>query len=165
MSITLHLGVVDVPYSRAIGTAARRVARWRYKKKPWQGLGGTTTTGDVASILESRYGIMEMFMTLHGEDVAEELADAMQDKLDMLSLGQPTDRSVVLSDSQLSGIETYFRDMLDQRELDGKIPGVPTGAAQRGVNHRMKHPYARRGARPSFIDTGLFGSSFKAWVT
>jgi len=45
------------------------------------------------------------------------------------------------------------------------IPGVPTKAALRGVNHRLKHPYRRRGARPSFVDTSLYMSSFKAWAT
>ena len=44
--------------------------------------------------------------------------------------------------------------------VDGN--GVPTGAAKKGVNHRLK---IRRGKRrPSFIDTGILRTNFVSWV-
>ncbi len=58
-----------------------------------------------------------------------------------------------------------FRIFIDQKELDGVIPGVPTQAALRGVNHRLMRPYAKSNpVRPSFKDTGLYEASFRAWV-
>lgn len=67
--------------------------------------------------------------------------------------------------SATSKIEDRFKQMLSTRELDSLgFPGIPTAAAQRGVNHRFKHPYKKRAARPSFIDTGTFQASAKAWV-
>jgi len=45
-------------------------------------------------------------------------------------------------------------------------PGIPTGAAEAGVNHRLLHPYAKDNPeRPSFIDTGQYQADFKSWVT
>jgi hypothetical protein len=46
------------------------------------------------------------------------------------------------------------------------IPGTPTQAALRGVNHRRRHPYRRSNPRrPSFIDSGLYEASMRAWIT
>ena len=64
-----------------------------------------------------------------------------------------------------ANIETRFRHFLSQKEMDSLgVPGVPTKAALAGVSHRFKHPYAKRAPRPSFIDTGLYEASFRAWV-
>ena len=64
-----------------------------------------------------------------------------------------------------SEIETAFKLFLGQQEMNGVVPGVPTKAALKGVNHRMLHPYAKRGPRSSFIDTGLYQANFKVWMT
>lgn len=61
-------------------------------------------------------------------------------------------------------IEDRFKQAISMREFDGRIPGVPTQASLRGVNHRMKRPYVKRGPRPSFRDTGTFSSSIRSWV-
>lgn len=62
-------------------------------------------------------------------------------------------------------IDNEFRQFLDRREMDGHIQGVPTQASLDGVNHRFKRPYVKANPdRPSFIDTGLYQSSFKSWV-
>ena len=63
-----------------------------------------------------------------------------------------------------SKIENMFKKAISGKEFDSLIPGVPTEAAKRGVNHRLAHPYAKRGPRPSFLDTSLYSSSFKSWV-
>ena len=61
-----------------------------------------------------------------------------------------------------SAVEQQFKSFIGAKGLDGD-PGVPTLASLRGVSHRFKN---RRGApgRPSFVDTGLYLNSFKAWV-
>ena len=65
----------------------------------------------------------------------------------------------------MNAIQARFKTYLESEEIAGTAtPGVPTLAARHGVNHRLKHPYRKRAARPSFVDTGLYQSSFKAWI-
>lgn len=160
----LHLGVNDIPYSQTIAPPQARTIRWRRKLKPWQAIAGTQTTGDIAQILEARYGIMAFFADAHGQDViVPELENVIGGKLENLLMGGPS-QDKIFEEGDLSGIEHAFRQMLDNRELDGRIPGVPTAAAERGVSHRMSNPYAKRGPRPSFIDTGLYSAQMRCWV-
>lgn len=152
----LHLGVVDIPYASSYVSARRAGSA--------PGTGSTNSTGDVAEILERRYGVCEKFVDIYGNKVAELVAEALQGKLESILMGAPVDTSMVLEEGQLSEIEELFRKMLDNRELDGKVPGVPTGASLSGVSHRFLHPHARRPARPSFIDTGQYQAAFRAWM-
>lgn len=151
MPLTLHLGVYDLPYSQAPKAKRRKVAI------------GTQTTGDVAGWLEDKYGVMEMFYEMHAEDVvAPALEDAIDGAFEDLLMGAPLDVSIF--GSAEGRIDDAFRKALDMKEFDNMIGGVPTAAAERGVDHRKKHPYVKRPARQSFIDTGLYQSSFKSWV-
>ena len=148
----LHLGVIDVPYAQAPSKRRRRKVR-----------AGTQTTGDVAGWLEDRYHVMEHFWNLHADDVVQALEGSLQGAIDNLLMGAPM--SVSAFGQAETAIEDRFKRMLAERELDVLgFPGIPTGAAQRGVSHRHKRPNVRRGPRPSFIDTGLYQASFKAWV-
>jgi hypothetical protein len=62
-------------------------------------------------------------------------------------------------------IEAAFRQFLEQQEMDGRVDGVPTKASLKGVSHRLKRPNAKDNpTRPSFIDTGLYSASMKAWT-
>jgi hypothetical protein len=134
----LHLGVQDFPTS--------------LKGK---------STGDIAEILEDKYSIMGTFFALHSPAIAALLEHNLKDSLeDALAGGS----GGVSFQGAESAIGTLFRAWLSSRGMDGLAPGVPTAAAQRGVSHRFKHPYARRGARPSFIDTGTYVAAFTAWV-
>ena len=65
-----------------------------------------------------------------------------------------------------SRVEEMFKDFISSGEAERVgVAGAPTAAALRGVNHRLLHPYAKANPRRvSFRDTGLFQSSFKAWV-
>lgn len=165
---TLHLGVVDVPYQAPPSETKRqaRVRRWRSKAKPWQQAKwrGVVNTGDVAEWLEDKYGVVRCFAEeLHPEVITGALERAMADKLEALLLGAPIDTS--LSSLDLSEIETAFRQAIEGEEFDGKIEGVPTQAALRGVNHRLKHPYAKDNPpRQSLFDTHLYHDSFAAWI-
>lgn len=161
----LHLGVVDIPYVTALSNEQKRTLRWRFKKRPWQGLAATQTTGDVAQILESRYGVMETYYKLHQQDVVREMENRLKGVLDNVLTGKPGGNEEQDVFGDLSGIEQGFRDAIDRREFDGKIAGVPTQAAERGVNLRLAHPYAKGNpSRPSFFRSGLYYQSFKAWV-
>ena len=138
----LLLGVDDVPYT--YGSSA-------------------TTTGDVAEILEGKYGVIGSFWSHHQQEGADALAEGMKGSLESLLMGAPP--TLDPFGSGTSKIETLFRDFLDRKEIETYgIPGVPTQAALKGVSHRFKQPYKRRPPRPSFIDTGLYQSSFRARV-
>lgn len=137
----LHLGVVEVPYA---------------------GQGGQTT-GDVAEILEDKYGVMATFFALRGNEIAGALEEGLKAQIENVVLGAP------ISPAPFRGacddIEALFRGMLDARAFDGVIPGVPTEAALKGVDHRKKRPYLKANpARPSFRDTGLYQANFAVWV-
>lgn len=158
MTVKLHFGVVDVPYAHSTAPASG--------KKPSTAPGSTISTGDVAEILEARYAIMATFFDVHGQEIADDLRDALQGKLEDILLGAPIEvGGELFSAGELGAIEEKFRKMLDNRELDGKVAGVPTKAALAGVSHRFLHPYAKRPSRPSFIDTGQYQAAFRAWAT
>lgn len=150
----LNLGVVDIPYSQAPG-AAHRYTRANAKKG--------VTTGDVAEWLEDKYHVMEVFAETHNEDLAHDLEESLAGALEDLLVGAPAGADAF--GSATSKIEDRFKQFLSLKEMDALgYPGVPTQASLRGVSHRFKRPYAKRPPRPSFIDTGLYQSSAKAWV-
>jgi hypothetical protein len=156
MSTVLNLGILDVPYAE-----------------------GKNSTGDVAEILEKTYSIMALFSLLHGADIIEGLENVMQDRLENLLMGDPgagddlaqigpwPNRllSSLFPEGSLSSIEETFRKMLDNRELDGHGPGIPTQASLLGHNPRLLHPYAKGNpSRPSFIATGAYQNSMRVWI-
>ncbi len=151
---TLHLGVIDIPYAQAPRKYQRRA-----------GAGGTQTTGDVAGWLETRYGVMEAFFKDKEDLIAADLEGSLAGALESVMMGGGNFNKLDATGAAMASIEDRFKKFLYLREVEQVgIPGVPTQAAQRGVNHRLKRPYAKRDARPSFIDTGLYESSFKAWI-
>jgi hypothetical protein len=140
---TINFGVVDIPYSDKHGT----------------------TTGDVAGWLEDRYHLMEVFLEDTGgiAAIAKAFEESAQQAIENIQLGSTA--QISLTAQAETDIETEFRHYLSQQRFDGVIPGVPTQAAFRGVNHRLARPYAQDNPeRASFIDTGLYQSSFKVWT-
>ena len=145
----LHLGVIDQPY-----TPPPR--RGRSKTR-------TVTTGDVAGWLETRYHVMEVFAQEHAADIASDIEQSLTGTIQSLLMGAPP--SIDAFGAATSAIEQRFRQFIDTKEMERLgYPGVPTQAALMGVSHRFKRPYVRRPPRPSFQDTGLYETSFKAWV-
>jgi len=155
MSLTLHLGVTEIPYANNPQLSAKQ----RKKSKA-----STQTTGDVAEILEAEYHIMQIFFNLHDKGIAKDLESSLEGALENLLAGAPLGGNAFAEAE--SEIEQRFKNFLTNREMETLgYPGVPTQAALEGVNHRLKHPYKKSNPRrPSFIDTGLYESSFKAWV-
>lgn len=168
----LVLGVIDLPYAtpsytpiytptkspKALLGAAKRgkISAPRYA-------GNQKTTGDVATILEDKYHIEEVFFELHRNQIVGALETSLSGALENLLAGAPATISGTAEGE--SKIETMFKQYLSNREMDALgVKGVPTKAAQKGVSHRFLHPYAKRPPRPSFIDTGLMQANFRAWV-
>lgn len=153
--IKLHLGVYDLPYAQAPK---------RHQRKT--GSAGTQTTGDVAGWLESRYHVMEIFFEDKRDDIAADLEESLQGALESILMGAGNANSFDPTGKAMSAIEDRFKTYLSSGEIEQSgYPGVPTQAAKDGVNHRLKHPYGKTNPqRPSFIDTGLYQASFKAWA-
>lgn len=136
----LFLGVLDQPYSN-----------------------GGKTTYEVAKILEDKYGVIGYFYRTHKDDVHASLNESVRGAIDNLLMGAPSSVSPFAEGADK--IETVFRQFLSNAEMDGHIDGVPTKAALAGYSKRFKQKSKKsRGSRPSFIDSGLYQSSFRSWV-
>lgn len=147
----LHFGVVELPYASGKGRA---------KKAP-----SSTTTGDVASILEKNYGLFQTFFDTRKRDIAKSLERSYAGALNSIMNGAPP--TLNPAGSAISEIEQMFREMVTLKQFDGRIKGVPTQASLDGVSHRFKRPYKtgrKRGPRPSFRDTGLFLNAVRVWI-
>jgi hypothetical protein len=129
-----------------------------------QAYGQGKTTSEVAADLEARYKIVETFWEMEEDNFVEVIEEAFADDIeDVMQMGQ-VPKTGGISDRETDKIEKKFMQNLQSHKYDGVISGVPTTAAQRGVSHLYQKPYAKRAPRPSFIDTGMYQRSFRAWV-
>jgi hypothetical protein len=152
----LHLGVVDIPY-RHVGPGFRG----RGKKRKRVASIGSKTTYEVAVILEGKYHVMLHFFEAHEGEVLQAILNDYMGAAESMLMGGPGK----LGNRAGGAIQTMFNTFLDSGEIEHMgVPGVPTLAALHGVSHRFAHPYAKRPPRPSFIDTGLYETNFRAWV-
>jgi hypothetical protein len=157
---TLVLGVHDIAYAGQFHTSSGAVKRGKSKAQAAYGKG--KTTGDIAQILEAKYHIMRTFVEMNKNDIISAIEKSMVGSVINIVNGQP---GPIAPDAQaMSDIENAFKNALSMRAFDGLIKGVPTAASLGGVSHRFKKPYASRPARPSFVNTGLYQSSFTAWT-
>lgn len=165
--LVLNLGIADVPYANPAQVKKIPKAKKGKSAKPLkpQSTAATKTTGEVAEILEEKYGIMDTFAFVRLPDIAKSLENSIAGQLETMMMGGPPSGNPFASAE--SSIETMFKDFLFKRQVESVgIPGVPTQAAKDGVNHRLKHPYAKSNPRrPSFIDTGMYMDHFKAWFS
>jgi len=149
--VIIHLGVIDIPYTN-----------------------GGITTFEVAQILERRYGIMRFFVRQNKATIEKHVTKSLKSALLDLVNGAPLGRDPFAG--AMEKVQEDFRDFLDSHGMDGK-PGVPTKAALSGKSSRFKRFSPAAGAflkgkkpnrpgvpRPSFIDSGLYQATFKAWV-
>lgn len=127
--------------------------------------GHSTTTGDVAGFLEDRYHVMRSFVELHEGEIGTALADGIAGNIESLAMGVPLSR--ITMQGATAKIEEEFKDFLDRDEMGQLLPATwQSKAAAAGVSHRKKDPDAEdNAARPSFVDTGLYRASFRAWLT
>ena len=144
MTIYLNLGVNDIPYRsrqdyEAIGPIkpTRRKRRHNPNKptrdelRAFLGLpqAAPITTGAVATILESRYGILSTFAERYMPQIGNALAHSVAGALESLIMGGGSLDSGPFKTAE-DEITQSMKLFLDLREMDGK-PGVPTMAARR----------------------------------
>lgn len=176
---TLFLGVIDVPYANEPqGANTPRAAKALPPTKSGQPRkvrarkhgphqpgthveSGEQTTGDVATWLENKYHVMEAYFAMNAQKIGDELTASRMGALENEMMGAPAGQNPYADGEQF--IDQGFRDFLTTGQIETLgLPGIPTEAAQKGVNHRLK---IKKGApRPSFVDTGQYQASFKAWI-
>lgn len=168
MTLTLHIGVIDVPYVERESPAKMKArvskngrAPKKLKRHPAP---EHKTTGDVATIIEDKYGLFTTFFEVKELEIASYLEEGLGGMLENILIGGP-----LIADPFAEGcskIDESFRNFISSREAETSgIEGTPTQAAKRGVNHRLKHPYKKSNPRrPSFDDTGLMMASEKSWI-
>lgn len=149
----LILGVNDVPYADASGT----------------------TTGDVAEILEAKYGVFSAFVEAREKQIGEAMENSIAGAFETLFQGGPIGNPL---QAAAGDIASEFKQFLASSEIETMgIPGVPTQAALDGINHSFKNPrgkwkvkgskkrFVKNPRRPSFIDTSLMQSHLAAEFT
>lgn len=132
------LGVIDMPYDYGDTSA---------------------TTFAVAEALEDKYQLFTNFWNLHQDTIAPEVGEMLAYSIiNHIKHGAPLTSGELLGDTMRT-----FNIFLENEEMAGlSVDDVPTLAALDGRNSRLKQKYGER--RPSFIDGGLFKSSFVAWI-
>jgi hypothetical protein len=131
----LSLGVIEVPYAD-----------------------GHQETGDVAQILEDKFGVMQKFADQNIEPICEFIADGVAGALESVLAGAPEGFDVF--GSAMSNIEDRFQEYIDNEEH-----GIPTKAKQTPkAGARKKRQFRRVTHKTTFVDSGLYRNSFKAWV-
>ena len=154
MTVTLHLGVVEIPYVNA--------AKHRRGKMP--AARENVDTAAVAQILENKYGLLKTFYDRNEQAIV---------KIIELSYGKAAIDLIIQGKSMkmapMMGANAAITALLKNWIATGGpaaagVPGVPTKAALGGKSLRFKRGF-RPGPRQSFIDTGLFVGSLMAWTT
>lgn len=150
----LHLGVIDIPYATE---------------------GTSTSTGDVAEILEKQYSVMGHFADLHHDEIQELVEISFAEAIENVLAGMPPQLAKPMNQAA-SDIKNLFTTYINDEEIAGTGQGgVPTQAALDGVRTSLKkkkeikniktyRSRVRGTRRPSFIDTGMYRNSFKAWA-
>ena len=162
---TLHLGVIDQPYANYQAPQKVPQAKKGKANKPIKPKSdaGTKSTGEVAEILEEKYGILETFAFARLPDIAKELENSIAGELENMLMGAPASGNPFQGAE--SAITTMMKQFIASQAIEHMgIEGVPTQAAIDGVNHRLKRPYVKANPRrPSFIDTSLYMDSMTCW--
>jgi hypothetical protein len=147
----LHFGVNDVRYAGQLASKQqRRMTRSQ------RGYERNKSTGQVMDYLESKYGLIEAFI-----EEEKDLIASIIEKAAVKAIKNDTKMTIPASDCRK--LESLFKESIIGQRFDGKVPGVPVHAAIVGVSHKYLHPFAKRAARPSFMDTDLFRRNFKVW--
>lgn len=111
---------------------------------------------DVVSVahgIEEKYGLMNKFVDMNQRLVGDAVAEMMVRKLEGENI----------NDVPIRKISSAFKDALQLKRFDGKIPGVATKAANIGWRWRKNSP--NRGfKRPSFIDTGTYKAAMDSVI-
>src|SRR5579872_6533690 len=130
----LIFGVVDVPYDnggappppRKAPKTPKRGRAGKATKAPETSSGSTvtTTTVDVAIILEEKYGVMAVYYEHNQDVITGALVHSIEGALESLYAGGPLGDPFADADQEIAA---GFRQWLMQGEIEQLgVPGVPT---------------------------------------
>jgi hypothetical protein len=161
--IVIHMGFLNTPYTLKNMAAPVAAVKAHEAKMRRRYSGPRRTAEDVGDILESKYGILGTFTDIYDEEISDIVTETFENfVVDALSeVRKPTSaRMVKFMASKTNKIEKLFRGFLDQEEMNGMVPGVPTKVSRgkkrkRGISTRQ---------RPSFERSGIYRVSFRCWA-
>jgi hypothetical protein len=155
MTVELHFGVTEMPYSHSDNLG-------KVKKGRTQGRDRLSTTGEVAEKLEEKYGIFALFWEKNADKIVDLLGEGLAGSFESLMMGAPASPNVFQSGN--AEVDKLFKEWLSTGEIEKLgVPGVPTKASIRRRSSRFKSGKGPS-QRPSFIDTGLYESSARTWA-
>jgi len=171
VKLKLRFGVIDMPYTHS--QKPKRPAKKKSKKAKVQKAADPVTTGEVAEWLERNYEVFAVFFEMHEAEIVAEIETGLADTVEALMMGAPLTLDPFGGPS--SRITTMFKQFLANSEIEtypgAELRGLPTIASgktpyrQGGINHRLRHPYAKTNPpRPSLIDTATFQNAAVAEV-
>lgn len=167
-SISLKLGFVNTPYTAEAKMRPVTAARTEEKRGRKRSFSKTMTAEDVAKILETKYHIIDTFEEVYAARIQYAILSQFEKVAGDIVSGVRGYRGAPLESllkPATKEVEKMFRQFLDNEEMNGRVPGVPTKAALAGVRTGRGSKTLRGVPRPSFIDTGIYKASFRAWVS
>lgn len=145
MTIKLHLGVIEAKYANNKESVG---------------------TGDVATFLENKYGVLGAFVDTYKQKIAKDIAGSVQSQINSIMMGAPPGNPLAQAEQDITANAKGFISSGEaERVLSGMGPTrypVPTRAAIDRKSSRFKEG-KKPGSRPSFIDTGLYEGSLITW--
>jgi hypothetical protein len=161
--IVIHMGFLNTPYTLKNMAAPIAAVKAHEAKTRRRSSGPTRTAEDVGAILEGKYGIVGTFMDVYGDEINDIVTETFENfVVDALTeVRKPTSaRMVKFMAPKTKAIEKLFRGFLDQEEMNGMVPGVPTKISR---GRKRKRGISTR-ARPSFERSGIYRASFRCWA-
>jgi hypothetical protein len=161
-NILLHMGFVPTPYTSATKVRPVISAEREEKRKKSRGFTGNMTADKVANILEGKYSIIETFQVVYEEDIKNIISDKFPEVIvNMIYEGKYSSATTksIMKDSAKQ-IERLFKQFLDNEEMNGMMPGVPTKASLGKQRKRGK----TNKQRASFEKSGIYRASFRCWA-
>jgi hypothetical protein len=164
-SISLKMGFINTPYTAESIARPATAARAESRRQRRRSFSKTITAEDVAAILEAKYQVLDEFTKLHVAEIQLAILSQFERVAgDVTSGARRSSNLGNLLKPATKEIEAMFKKFLDTEEMNGRVPGVPTKAALTGVRHGRGSKTMQGTPRPSFIDTGIYRASFRAWV-
>jgi hypothetical protein len=165
-NITLHMGFINTPYTKETIMRPATSAKAEEKRQRRRSFPKTMTAEDVANILEGKYGIVETFSAIHEDEISNIILEGFAEIAERIfeDRGFTTATLRNLMKPNTKQVENMFRRFLDREEMNDMVPGVPTKAARKGIRHGRGRITKSGTQRPSFIDTGIYKASFRAWA-
>jgi hypothetical protein len=162
-TLKLHMGFINTPYTQEAMQRPATSAKLEERRVRNRGFSRTMTAQKVASILEGKYGIVETFQKIYDEEINNIIHEGFKEIAEKTILerkGQTRTSLKNLMKPSTKQIEGMFKSFLRAEEMNGMAPGVPTKASfgkQRKRGRSIK-PHS------SFVRTGIYMSSFRAWI-